>query len=163
VLLSIVALDRRAGNPHLQGKRAQEALLATSKIPVTIQRATQFHEFAGMVVGWTRQGDVAYVPPLLVQPVAASDVGEVLAEIATGAPRGRAVDLAGPEPQDLVDMARRTLEARGELVRLVPTWRHTAFGLESVGEALMPGPEARLGPTTFDAWLATERRRGRDC
>jgi hypothetical protein len=49
--------------------------------------------------GWTRQGQVATVPPLLVQPVAASDVGEILAEIATGAPQGRVTDLAGPEPR----------------------------------------------------------------
>lgn len=45
-------------------------------------RATQFHEFAGMVVEWTRSGGTAVVPPVLVQPVAAVDVGEVLAEVA---------------------------------------------------------------------------------
>jgi hypothetical protein len=33
-----------------------------------------------MVVAWTRQGQVATVPPLLVQPVAAADAGEVLAD-----------------------------------------------------------------------------------
>jgi hypothetical protein len=47
-----------------------------------------------------------------MQPVAA-DVGDVLAQIATSDPQGRLVDPAGPEPQDLVDMARRTLAARG--------------------------------------------------
>ena len=36
-------------------------------------------------------GRVSTVPLLLVQPVAAADVGDVLAEIA-------AADLAGPEP-----------------------------------------------------------------
>jgi uncharacterized protein YbjT (DUF2867 family) len=44
------------------------------------------------------------VPPLLVQPVAASDVGPALAEIATGAPDNRTRELVGPETQDLVDM-----------------------------------------------------------
>jgi len=117
VLLSIVGIDRLEGNAHFDGKRRQEQLLSNSPVPVTIQRVTQFHEFAWQVVQWTRQGQVATVPPLLVQPIAAADVGEVLAEIATGAPRGRATDLAGPEPQDLVDMARRTLAARGEPLR----------------------------------------------
>jgi hypothetical protein len=51
VLLSIVGVDRIEGNAHYAGKR---------------------HEFAGTVVGWMRQGDVATVPPLLVQPVAAA-------------------------------------------------------------------------------------------
>lgn len=26
-------------------------------------------------------------------------------------------------------------------------------GIEAAGEILLPGPEARLAPTTFDAWL----------
>ena len=51
------------------------------------------------MVEWTRQGQVAHVPPLLVQPVAAADVGTVLAEVATGDPLGRAIDLAGRSPR----------------------------------------------------------------
>ena len=154
VLLSIVGVDRIAGNAHYAGKRRQEEMVASSPIPFTIQRVTQFHEFAGTIVDWTRQGDVATVPPLLVQPVAASDVGAVLAEIVVRDPQGRARDLAGPEPQDFVDMVRRTLSARGESIRLIPSWRSGVFGVEAAGEVMLPGPDARLAPTTFDAWLA---------
>ena len=154
VVLSIVGVDRVKGNGHYAGKRRQEERVRAGPVPATVLRATQFHEFAGMVVAWTRRGDVAIVPPLLVQPVAASDVGRVLAEIATGSPQARAPDLAGPELQDLVDMARRTLAARGESVRLVPSWRDGPFGVEMAGEVLLPGPGAWLAPTTFDAWLA---------
>ena len=157
VLLSIVSVDRLEGNAHYASKRLQEALLSSGSVPFTIQRATQFHEFAGQVVGWTRVGQVATVTPLLVQPVAAADVGDVLAELAAGDPCGRATDLAGPEPQDLVDMARRTLSARGEAIRLIPSWRTGVFGVEAAGEVLLAGPEARLAPTTFDAWLARQR------
>jgi len=157
LLLSIVGIDRIIGNAHYAGKRLQEEMLASSPIPVTIQRATQFHEFAGMVVEWTRKDNVALIPPILVQPVAAADVGEVLVEIAGGAPLGRAVDLAGPEPQDLVDMARRTLTARGESLQLVPSWHNGIFGVEAAGEILLPGPEVRLAATTFDSWLTTQR------
>jgi uncharacterized protein YbjT (DUF2867 family) len=153
VLLSIVGVDRLEGNAHYAGKRLQEEMLSSAPVPVTIQRATQFYEFAGQVVEWTRSGQVAVVPPLLVQPVAAADVGEVLAEIAAGSPQGRAVDLAGPEPQDLVDMARRTLSARNESIRLIPSWRSGVFGVDAAGEVMLPGPEARLAPTTFEAWL----------
>jgi uncharacterized protein YbjT (DUF2867 family) len=157
VLLSIVGIDRLDGNAHFAGKREQERMLSNGPVPFTIQRATQFHEFAWQVVQWTRAGDSATVPPLLVQPVAAADVGAVLAEIATSDPRGRATDLAGPEPQDLVDMARRTLAARGESIRLIPSWRNGVFGLDAAGEVLLAGPEARLGATTFDTWLAEQR------
>jgi hypothetical protein len=78
----------------------------------------------------------------------------VLAEVAAGPPQGRAPDLAGPGTEDLVDMARRVLAARGRSVRLVPTWRSGVFGPEMAGEVLLPEPGARLAPTTFDAWLA---------
>jgi uncharacterized protein YbjT (DUF2867 family) len=156
VVLSIVGVDRIDGNAHYAGKRRQEELALAGPIPATVVRATQFHEFAAMVVGWTRDGDVATVPPLLVQPVAASDVGDVLAEVATRTPHGGTPEFAGPETQDLVDMARRTLAARGQSVRLVPSWRAGPFSVEMAGEVLLPGPGARLAPTTFDAWLAAE-------
>jgi uncharacterized protein YbjT (DUF2867 family) len=160
VLPSIVGLDRIEGNAHYAGKRLQEELVLSGSVPITIERATQFHEFAGMVVGWTRQGDGATVP-LFVQPFAARAVGQVLAEIAASDVQGRAADLAGPEPQDLVDMARRTLSAWGESVQLIPSWRSGVFGVDAAGEMLVPGPDARLAPTTFDAWLATESRKAR--
>jgi hypothetical protein len=65
----------------------------------------------------------------------------------------------GPETQDLVDMARRTLAARGECLRLIPTWRGR-YGVELAGEVLLPGPDAQLGSTTFDDWLTTQTRSG---
>lgn len=157
VVLSIVGVDLVEGNAHYAGKRRQEELVENGPVPSTIQRATQFHEFAEMVAGWTRQGDIATLPPLLVQPVAAVDVAQVLAEIATGPSQGRAPDLAGPEPQDLVDMARRTLAARGESIRLIPSWSGTPFTVEMAGDVLLPGPGARIAPTTFDAWLEQQR------
>jgi len=113
-------------------------------------------------VSWTRQGDRATVPPLLVQPVAVNDVAAAIAEIAAGAPQGRARDLAGPDPHDLVDMARRTLAARGDSVRLVPSWHGGPFGLDMAGDVLLAGPDARLAPTTFDSWLTAEARRALD-
>lgn len=156
VLLSIVSVEQIPSLAHYAGKLAQEDLVLSGVIPATILRATQFHEFAAMVVHWMRQGDVAVVPPLLLQPVAAADVGDVLAEIALGNPQGRAPDLAGPELQDLVDMARRTLAARGETIRLIPSWRNGMMGVEAAGEAMLPRPGARLAPTTFDDWLRTQ-------
>jgi uncharacterized protein YbjT (DUF2867 family) len=161
VLLSIVGIDRIEGNAHYAGKRVQEELVAAGPVPYTIQRATQFHEFAGQVVGWTRRGDVASVPPLLVQPVAAADVADVLVELAEEPPHGRAPDLAGPDPQDLVDMARRTLAARGESIRLVPSWQSGIYGVDGAGEVLLPGPGARIAPTSFEAWLEAQGRGGR--
>ncbi|MEO3826468.1 SDR family oxidoreductase [Actinomadura sp. B10D3] len=156
VLLSIVGIDRIEGNAHYAGKREQERLVAAGPVPWTIVPATQFHDFAAMVASWTEQDGAAAIAPLLVQPVAPADVAEVLAEVATGRPQGRYSDVAGPDPQDLVDMARRTNEVRGRTVKLVPTWS-TMFSVETAGDVLLPGPDARIMPTTFDQWLAGQR------
>ncbi|MFF1569549.1 hypothetical protein ACFVY1_40095 [Streptomyces sp. NPDC058293] len=121
--------------------------------PWTIVPFTQFHDFAATVTSWTEHDGIATIPPLLVQPIAPADVAGILAEIATGAPQWRYRDVAGPEPPDLVDMARRTNDARGHAVKLVPTWS-SLLGPETAGEVLLPGEDARIAPTTFDAWLA---------
>ena len=160
VLLSIVGLDRNARAPHYAGKREQERLVAGGPVPWSIVRATQFLDFAAMVAGWTQKDGTATIAPLLVQPIAQADVGAILADVATGAPLRSRLDIAGPETQDLVDMARRTFAARGQDIRLIPTWRG-AFGPDMAGEVLLPGDDARLAPTTFDAWLAAGADDGR--
>jgi uncharacterized protein YbjT (DUF2867 family) len=153
VLLSIVGVHRTEGNAHYAGKREQERLITDGSVPYTIVPATQFHDFAAMVVGWTERDGVATIAPLLVQPIAPADIAEVLAEVATGEPQGRYVDVAGPETQDLVDMARRTNEVLGHKVKLVPTWSGVIDESMS-GNVLLPGENARIAPTTFDDWLA---------
>jgi len=152
VLLSIVGVDRIEGNAHYAGKREQERLVTEGPVPWTIVRVTQFHDFAATVTSWTEQDGVATIAPLLVQPIAPADVAAILAEIAADTPQGRYRDVAGPEPHDLVDMARRTNDARGHAVKLVPTWS-SLLGPEAAGDVLLPGENARIAPTTFDEWL----------
>lgn len=156
VLLSIVGIHAIEGNAHYAGKREQERLVQAGPVPYTIVPATQFHDFAEMIVSWTEQDGVAPISPLLVRPIAPADVADVLARVAAGEPRGRHVDVAGPDQQDLVDMARRTLAVRGRDVKLVPTWDGPLFGLSMSGNVLLPGKDAWLAPTSFDAWLAQQ-------
>src|SRR5437764_15045587 len=153
VVLSIVGIDHGQRVPHYAGKRTQEQVTREGRVPYSIVRATQFHDFAAMVAGWAEQDGAATIAPLLVQPIAPGDVGESLAEVATAEPHNGVVEIAGPDPHDLVDMARRTPAVRGRELRLVPTWRGM-FDTSMAGEVLLPGPEARLGRTSFDEWLA---------
>jgi uncharacterized protein YbjT (DUF2867 family) len=159
VVLSIVGLDRLPDDGHYAGKREQERVALSGPVPASVVRATQFFDFAAQMAGWMRRGQSAALPPLLVQPVAVSDVADVLVEVAVREPVNGICELAGPETQDLVDMARRTLAARGESLRLIPTWRGR-YGMEVAGEVLLPGPAARIAPTTFDDWLTTQTRSG---
>ena len=94
-----------------------------------------------------RTDGAAVIAPLLVQPVAVPDVAATLVEVAVAPPQGRAPDLAGPETQDLVDMARRTLAAQGDPTRLIPSWRNGPLPVEMAGEVAAP---RRLGPARRD-------------
>jgi uncharacterized protein YbjT (DUF2867 family) len=152
VLLSIVGIGSIEDNEHYAGKREQESLVTAGPVPWTIVPATQFHDFAEMTAQRAEHDGVARVAPLLMQPIAPQDVAEILAEVAVGRPQGRHVDVAGPETQDLVDLARRTQAKRGREVKLVPTWE-ALFGLSMAGNALLPAQDARIAPTTFDEWL----------
>lgn len=154
VLLSIVGISRTSGGTaHYEGKRQQERLIAQGPVPWTIVPATQFHDFAALAASWTETDGVATIAPLLVQPIAPDDIAGVLAEVAAGVPQGRHVDVAGPETQDLVDMARRTHDVLGRSIKLVPTWAGP-LDVSMAGNVLLPGEDARIEPTTFDEWLA---------
>jgi uncharacterized protein YbjT (DUF2867 family) len=154
VLLSVVGLDNGQRVPHYSGKREQERLVVSGPVPWTIVRATQFYELPARFATMTERDGVAAVPPLLLQPIAPEDVGEILAEIAVGEARYAKIEIAGPDTHDFVDMARRTLASRGQAIKLVPTWRGP-FDISMSGEVLLPGPDARIAPTTFDEWLST--------
>lgn len=54
-------------------------------------------------------------------------------------------------------MARRTLTARGDGIRLVPSWSDGPFGVTMAGEVLLPGPCAQIASTSFETWLAAAR------
>ncbi|BBX48305.1 NAD(P)H-binding protein [Mycobacterium cookii] len=158
VLLSIVGIHRiDGGTAHYSGKREQERLVEQGPVPWTIVPATQFHDFAALAASWTERDGVATIAPLLVQPIAPDDIARVLAEVAVGEPQGRYVDVAGPEPQDLVDMARRTNDVLGRDVKLVPTWSGP-LDESMAGNVMLPGENARIAPTTFDEWLAAGAR-----
>ena len=154
VLLSIIGIHRtEGGTAHYSGKREQERLVEQGRVPWTIVPAAQFHDFAALAASWTEHDGVATIAPLLIQPIAPDDIAQILAEVAAGKPQGRYVDVAGPETQDLVDMARRTHDVLGRKVKLVPTWSGP-LGEELAGNVLLPGENARIAPTTFDQWLA---------
>jgi uncharacterized protein YbjT (DUF2867 family) len=157
VLLSVVGLDNRQRVAHYSGKRAQERLVAGGPIPWTVVRATQFHDFAARVAGLAERDGVAAIAPLLVQPILPAEVGEILAEVAISGPLNAGLEIAGPQTEDFVDMARRTLAVRGQDIKLVPTWRGM-FDTSMAGEVLLPGPNARIAPTSFEQWLAAGAR-----
>lgn len=154
VLLSIVGIDRIPYD-YYAGKVAQEKVIEASRVPWTIQRATQFHEFAAQMFASAKVGPLHVAPNARTQPIAAREVGERLADLAVGAPQGRVPDLAGPREERLADMIRAY--ARGQGYRgWIPALHVPGPQMAGMraGDAL-PGPDAVLGRQTFDEWLTT--------
>jgi uncharacterized protein YbjT (DUF2867 family) len=156
VLVSIIGIDK-FNTGYNAAKQAQEQAWLEGPIPTRIVRAAQFHEFVPQLLEWGRQGEVAYVPTMQTQVVAARTVAELLAELATlpdSAPAtGPTVEIAGPRPERLVELARTLVADRGESLRVEETAEFfDESDLYDSGAAL-PGPDAKLAGPTFEEWL----------
>lgn len=153
VLVSIIGIDK-FNTGYNKAKLAQEQAALDGPIPTRILRAAQFHEFVGQLLDWGRQGDVAYVPAMQTQVVAARTVAEALAELVTDPePTGPTLELAGPRAERLVELARMLVADRGESLQVLET---TEFFPESElydSGAALPGPDAKLAGPTFEEWL----------
>ena len=152
VILSIVGIDR-VDFGYYAGKRRQEELALASGRPVSILRATQFHEFAGQLLDRSA-GPIAVLPRMLVQPIAAREVAGGLAELVTGPPVGMARELAGPERHQFTDLVRAVRTARGSKKLLVTLRVPGAAGKAMAGGALLPTGDGPRGSQTFEEWLA---------
>ena len=149
--LSIVGIDR-VDFGYYRGKRLQEELLLADDRPSSVLRATQFLEFAGQMLD-RMPGPIVFAPQMRMQPVAAREVGEALAEIAVGDPIGRAPDMAGPCEELLVDLVRQVARRRGKRRLVVPMRMPGTVGKQMAGGGLLPEGEGPRGKETFEQYL----------
>lgn len=152
VALSIVGSDK-APFGYYAGKALQEELVSTGRIPWTILRATQFHEFAQQMVERFRFGPVTMVPTMTSQPVAAREVAERLVELAEGEPQGRPADLAGPEELRMTAMVKAYTAATGTRGPVVQIPLPGGFGKAMRDGTTLAGPGAQRGVQTFAQWI----------
>lgn len=150
--LSIVGSDRH-DVPFYTGKVAGERAVRASGVPFTIVHATQFFEFAPTIAAQAEVDGVVTLPDALVQPCAGADVADLLVELALGSAVNTDLDIAGPDRMPLAEFVSRALRADGDqrVVHAGPTGVYFGGGLER--EALIPGPHARILPTSFGEWL----------
>jgi uncharacterized protein YbjT (DUF2867 family) len=154
VALSVVGTDRLQASGYFRAKLVQEQLIAAGGIPYTIVRATQFFEFLSTIAdAYTRDSSV-YLPQIALQPVAAADVSALLAEIATAAPIGGIIEVAGPERAPLAEFTASWLGARDDPRRINVTAERDYFGAPADDRSLVPDDNSRIAPTRFDGWLA---------
>jgi uncharacterized protein YbjT (DUF2867 family) len=153
VYISIVGVDR-VPFVYYRAKLEVERLVAASRLPFSILRATQFHNLVTAVFGAQRRLPVLMVPARTdVQPVDAGEVATRLAEIAAGEPVGRAPDFGGPEVRHGTDLARVFLAAHGLRRRVVSVWLPGKAG-RGYREGGHLAPDRAEGRITFEQFLA---------
>lgn len=154
VALSIVGDDRLPDSGYLRAKVAQEKLIKESGIPFTILRSTQFFEFANSIAEAASEGSTVRVPAALIQPVLSDDVVTVLAEIALAPPVNGTVEVGGPERFQFDKFVSLVLSAKHDKRKVVADPHARYFGTELAQESLVPGGNARIGQTRFEAWIS---------
>lgn len=173
----LVAAAQRAGSPHLvytsivgvdrvpfgfyRRKVADEQLVATSGLPWTVLRATQFHDLIAVLLRFLAKSPVLVLPTgWSLQPVDVREVGDRLARLALGEPVGRAADFGGPQVRSLADLARSYLAIVGKRRLIVPVWLPgKVFRAYRAGGHLAPDHAA--GTVTFEQYLTEQLAAGR--
>ncbi|CUU58132.1 Uncharacterized conserved protein YbjT, contains NAD(P)-binding and DUF2867 domains [Parafrankia irregularis] len=156
-ILSIVGVDQVPEVAHYRAKVLQEDILKAGPVPYSIVRATQFFEFVDTVLSWTADESVVRLPATPVQPIAAADVADAVADVCVGAPLRGTRDIAGPEVFALDELGRITLAAHGDHRAVITDDRAGLFSAVP-GDALIAREGAILAKTTYREWL--EHRAG---
>jgi uncharacterized protein YbjT (DUF2867 family) len=156
IVLSIINTDRLKGGYSI-AKAIHEREMLSAPIHARVLRAAQFHEFVDQLVQWGTQGQVAYVPKMRTQLVAARTVAESLADLAvdpTSVP-GPTLEVAGPREESLVEIAKLLVARRGNSLQ-VEGVSDPVDGDANESGVLLPGTDAHLGGPTFEEWLETQ-------
>jgi uncharacterized protein YbjT (DUF2867 family) len=158
VLLSIVGSEWDT-NGYFSAKRSQEQLVERGPIPHSIVRSTQFFSFARVIAEWNTSADTVRLPAKPVRPVAASDVADLLVEVASSAPSPRALEVGGPEEMPLPEFVNRVLRADNDVRYVVTDGRAVPLGFNISGSILLPHGPFRTGPTSLQEWMDMSARR----
>jgi uncharacterized protein YbjT (DUF2867 family) len=153
VALSVVGTERLLESGFFRAKLAQENLIRASSIPYSIVRATQFFEFVKQIADFATVGNQVRLPPALFQPMAANDVANAVARIATNSPVNGTIEIGGPEQFRLDELARRDLAARQDPREVISDPHARYYGIQVSERTLVPDKDARLGEALFEDWL----------
>ena len=153
VILSIVGADLVPGLVYYRAKVLQEDILKSGSAPYSIVRATQFFEFIDTALTWSADEDTVRLPATLVQPIAAADVAQAVADASAGKPLQGTRNVAGPEVFRLDELGAISLVAHGDH-RTVVTDNSAGIFAAASGDALIAKDDAVIATTTYREWLA---------
>lgn len=154
VLISVVGADRMPIG-YFRAKAEAERVVADSGVPWTVLRAAQLHDFVLPIARGLARMPLLPVPGgLRFEPVHGDDVATRLAELALGAPVGRAPDLAGPEVLDVPQLVAAYADiAGGRLKHRLPIRLPGAVGRAYRAGENLAGEGERRGIRTWREFL----------
>jgi len=153
VTLSMLGADRLSLSGFFLAKLMQENLVRVSGLNYTILRSAPFFETIYGIASDADDGRDLRLPPMPVQPVAADDVAQALADAALSAPANSILEVAGPQTFPLTELALEVLTAFEDPRQVTPDPRALYFGAEVGPEKLVAENPWRVAPTRFDDWL----------
>jgi uncharacterized protein YbjT (DUF2867 family) len=153
IALSVVGTSRLQDSGYFRAKMVQEKLIQSGKTPYTIVQATQFFEFLGGIAQDGTVGQAVHLSTAYMQPIAANDVADEMAAVCLNAPINGTIEIAGPERVRLSEMVKRYLKSTNDERHVVAAEETLYFGIKLNDQSLVPGPNGRLSPTSFDEWF----------
>ena len=153
VALSVVGTHRLQESGYFRAKQVQEELIQASGIPYTIVHSTQFFEFAGGIAQSGAKADGIHLSTALIQPISSEDVAAAVADIATGAPQNKTVEIAGPETFQLDELVHAYLQHNRDARKVIADNNARYFGALLQERTLLPEQGAYNGADRYSDWL----------
>lgn len=158
VALSVVGTDRMTDGDYMRAKMAQEKLIASSAIPYSIVRSTQFYEFLKGIAAAATEGDEVHLPPALIAPVAAEDTAKAVGRTAVGEPVNGILEIGGPEEFRMDELIGKGLSAKNDPRHVVTDPEARYFGSKLSERTLLPGKGAMTGDVRFAEWVSRQAK-----
>jgi uncharacterized protein YbjT (DUF2867 family) len=150
--ISIVGIDK-VPLAYYRHKLAAEAVIAESRVPWSILRATQFHTLIDRFLRGPDQLPLFLLPTdLHFQPIDVGEAAERMVEVVIAGPSGRVPDIGGPEVLTYGAMAQAWMQARGRQRRIVHLPMPGGFAA-ALRRGANTCPEQRYGRITWADWL----------
>ena len=150
---SIVGVDKIQYN-YYRAKREAEVLIAESRVPYTILRATQFHDLVHFAISKLMSLPVGFVPAkLLDQPIDVAPVAQELYRLAQAGSQQIILNLGGPEVLDVGTLTQTWMNYRKVSKPIIPI---PVIGslMKSFAAGEHTCPETAVGSKTWEDFLA---------
>ncbi|WP_438754904.1 SDR family oxidoreductase [Pararhizobium sp. O133] len=154
MVLSVLGTEHLVENDYFRAKLVQENLVRASGLRHTIIRSAQFFEFFHGIVNEASDESVLRLPVLALQPVAADEAAGWIVKLTGDAPRNVTVQIGGPEPVQLADLAHELLTATEDNRGVMSDADTPYFGVNLAIDSLLPAGDAISGRLTFHEWLS---------